>query len=216
MVSFLIAAKNNDTLTKKWQEICSKEKIDKFDINLIEPEKTMGIGEIRGAWKKLFLKPFKSEKKAIILNAFLGITTEAQNALLKSLEEPPNNTIIIVLVSDLETVLPTIISRCKVINLNQGINITEEERKEYEKTIDKLLQATIGEKLKLAETFGKTSKEGEIFTEKIILVIREKILKEESRGELLKILKEFERANKILKTTNANSRLILENLFFSI
>ena len=216
MVSFLISAKEKNIAKLEWQKICDREKIDKFDLTIIEPEKTMGIGDIREAQKNLYLKPFKSPKKAVILDAGLGISTEAQNALLKSLEEPPDNTIIVLIVSELESVLQTIISRCKVINLNKDVNLTEEEEGDYKKILDKLLEATTGEKLKLAQNYGRTKEEGTQWTEKMILVLRGIILEQEGGKTLLIILKEFERANKILKTSNANPRLTLENLFFSI
>ena len=78
MVSFLIRSFDKNKLNEKWQKITNKEKIDKFDITIVSPEKTMGIGDVREAQKKLYLKPFKSEKKAVILDAYLGITIEAQ------------------------------------------------------------------------------------------------------------------------------------------
>jgi DNA polymerase III delta prime subunit len=217
MVSFLISSKNKDNANREWQKICDKEHIDKYDITIIETEKTMGIGDIREAQKNLYLKPFKNPMKAVILDASLGITIDAQNALLKSFEEPPENTIMILIVSELEIALPTIDSRCKVINLNSSVNLTDEEREDYQKTLIKLFNATTGDKLKFAQDYGKTKEEGAKWTEKMILIIREKILEEEGdRGLILKYLKEFERANKILKTSNANPRLTLENLFFSI
>jgi len=216
MVSFLICSKDKKKAAEEWQKICDREKIDKFDTTMIEPEKTMGIGDVREAQQKLYLKPFRSPMKAVILDAGLGITIDAQNALLKSLEEPPENTIIVLIVSELESVLPTIISRCKVIDLNNSINLSEEEKGDYGKILIKLQKASTGEKLKLAQDYGKTKEESAKWTEKMILVIREEMLEEEDRGMLLKLLQEFERANKSLKTTNANPRLTLENLFFSI
>ncbi|OGH09984.1 MAG: hypothetical protein A2152_03475 [Candidatus Levybacteria bacterium RBG_16_35_6] len=217
MVSFLIRSFDKNKLNEKWQKITNKEKIDKFDITIVSPEKTMGIGDVREAQKKLYLKPFKSEKKAVILDAYLGITIEAQNALLKSLEEPPNNTIIILLVSDLESILPTVISRCEVINLDKVIALTEEEINTYAKLFNRIKKAETGERLKYAQDFSKTKEEGIKFTQNLILVLRDLILsKEGDTKELLQALKEFERANKVLKTSNANPRLTLENLFLSI
>jgi DNA polymerase III gamma/tau subunit len=65
--------------------ICQENKISKFDVEIIETEKTVGIGDIRNLQKKLFLKPIQGDKKAVILEAFLGMTADSQNAFLKVL-----------------------------------------------------------------------------------------------------------------------------------
>ncbi|NIO68668.1 MAG: DNA polymerase III subunit delta, partial [Anaerolineae bacterium] len=44
-------------------------------------------------------------------------TTEAANCLLKTLEEPPAQVILMLTASDIDQLLPTIISRCQVLNL---------------------------------------------------------------------------------------------------
>jgi DNA polymerase III delta prime subunit len=219
MDSFLISSKDKIKLTEKWQEIVNKEKIGKFDVSLVESDKSIGIGDVREIQKRLFLKPLQSPKKAVIVDATLGITIEAQNALLKSLEEPPDNTIIILLVSNSEIVLPTIVSRCKVFDFNSSHNsiFGDKEKEDFEKMLGELEKATVADKLKMAQDFGKNKEDTALWSEKMILVIREKILKDEQgREELLNILKEFEKTNKVLKTSNANPRLALESLFFSI
>ena len=93
------------------QKLCLENKISKFDVQTIETEKAVGIGDIRNLQKKLFLKPIKSETKAVILEAFLGMTLDSQNAFLKVLEEPPAHTIIIILAISLDFVLFPVLSR---------------------------------------------------------------------------------------------------------
>ena len=65
------------------------------------------------------LKPFKGKTKVVVIQSYESITKEAQNALLKVLEEPPANTLIIILTLKKEFLLPTILSRCKIINLKE-------------------------------------------------------------------------------------------------
>jgi len=112
------------------RNLCKDYKISKFDVETFETEKTVGIGDIRNIQKKLFLKPLESENKAVILEAFLGMTADSQNAFLKVLEEPPANTIIIILVTSLDFVLPTILSRCSLINLKDTRKLSDEEIKD--------------------------------------------------------------------------------------
>src|SRR3989344_5694025 len=71
------------------------------------------------SYAQILLKERGVDPIDINFNAYSDITLEAQNALLKILEEPPNNTIIIITTPKKELLLPTIISRCKVIVLQE-------------------------------------------------------------------------------------------------
>src|SRR5476651_1152482 len=108
MQSFLITGKPFQKAKDYAFDFCLKNKIDKLDISFIESEKAVGITQVRDFQKRIFLKPFKSDQKAVILSAQNAITTEAQNALLKVLEEPPDNTIIMLLAQSSEGFLSTI------------------------------------------------------------------------------------------------------------
>ncbi|HPU95058.1 MAG TPA: AAA family ATPase [Candidatus Gracilibacteria bacterium] len=56
--------------------------------------------------------------KVVILQSIGRMTTEAANALLKTLEEPPNNTIFIMTTSNIREVLPTILSRSRIVRFH--------------------------------------------------------------------------------------------------
>ena len=62
-------------------------------------------------------KPYSSRYKIYIIDEAEKLTQQAQNALLKTLEEPPEYAVIIILTTNLETLLPTILSRCVVLNM---------------------------------------------------------------------------------------------------
>ena len=111
MHSFIVVSKNKEAALNYVKVECKKNQIDKFDVALFTFQKAIGIEDIRNCQKKIFLKPIKSKIKAIILEAYNGITTPAQNALLKLLEEPPANTIIYIISANKELFLPTILSR---------------------------------------------------------------------------------------------------------
>lgn len=80
----------------------------------IEPEKTkIGIAQIQNLQRDLSLTMYQSVRsRLVVIDATSGITTEAQNALLKSLEEPPARTIVILVTEQIEDLLSTIRSRC--------------------------------------------------------------------------------------------------------
>lgn len=91
----------------------------------IKPEegKTIGIDSVRQLEQFLSLKVprDKSYNRAIIIENSDLLTHEAQNALLKTLEEPPRHTFIIMTASHLESLLPTITSRVQSITVQKPI-----------------------------------------------------------------------------------------------
>ena len=63
------------------------------------------------------IKPYSSPYKVYIVNEAEKMTPQAQNALLKTLEEPPAYAVILLLTTNVETMLQTILSRCVVLNM---------------------------------------------------------------------------------------------------
>ena len=62
-------------------------------------------------------KPFEGDKKVIIIHEGNKLTVQAQNALLKTIEEPPIGVYIMILCESLELILDTIKSRCEIYKL---------------------------------------------------------------------------------------------------
>jgi DNA polymerase-3 subunit delta' len=88
------------------------------DVQLIEPDGArVKIDQVRALQHDLSLRPVEGRYRVAIFNQFEAATTEAQNALLKTLEEPPDYVVLIVLASDPELLLPTIVSRCQQMPL---------------------------------------------------------------------------------------------------
>lgn len=90
------------------------------DIIYISHEKpnTIGVEDIRGQINNdIGIKPYSSPRKIYIMNEGEKMTVQAQNALLKTLEEPPEYGVILILTTNVDELLPTIISRCVVLNM---------------------------------------------------------------------------------------------------
>lgn len=86
------------------------------DFIYIEPDgKVIKIEQIRAMQSKVIEKPIISNKKVYIINNADLMTKEAQNCLLKTLEEPPEYIVIILIVSNENKILTTIKSRCMKI-----------------------------------------------------------------------------------------------------
>ncbi len=208
-----------ENVKEKAQQICQENKISRFDIETIETEKTVGIGEIRNLQKKIFLKPIASEKKAVILQAFYGMTIDSQNAFLKVLEEPPANTIIIILASSLDFVLPTVLSRCSLINLEKMPQATKNQIEEGLKILSIFKKQDIGTALVISQNNSKDRETALIFLHSLIINTHELLEdsnKEFTASELKRILKNLQKTYTIIKNTNISPRLALEKLFLDL
>ena len=92
------------------------------DFEIIEPDgSSVKINQIRQMQKKIWESPIISERKIYIINNADLMTTEAQNCLLKTLEEPPSFVNVILIGSNEEMFLNTIKSRCTIIKF-KGIS----------------------------------------------------------------------------------------------
>lgn len=215
MQSFLVTGQEEDAPKNFALNFLKEKKVDKFDITLIEEEKAVGIGVIREFQKKIFLKPMGSENKAVILNASDGITIEAQNSLLKILEEPPNNTYIFILSKNKDGILPTILSRAKTIELKKSKVITNEEISESKELLDSVLSMAISKKLKLAQNLSKDKKNSLAELEKFITAGRERLYENPNKKNS-QVVRTLVKTHTVIKSTNTNLRLTLENLFLNI
>ena len=86
------------------------------DFMLIEPEGTaIKISQVRELIKALAFPPFEAKYRIVLLADIHTMRREAANSLLKTLEEPPSDTILILTGDEASDILSTIVSRCQVI-----------------------------------------------------------------------------------------------------
>lgn len=83
-----------------------------------EKPNTIGVDDVRSQINNdICIKPYSSPYKIYIMNEAEKMTVQAQNALLKTLEEPPEYGIIFLLTTNVNSMLQTILSRCVVLNM---------------------------------------------------------------------------------------------------
>jgi DNA polymerase-3 subunit delta' len=90
------------------------------DLHLIAPEENerfIKVDQIRALRAKLSLSPYEGDRRMALIIGFHQATEQAANALLKTLEEPPAEVVLILTALSAESLLPTIVSRCEVISL---------------------------------------------------------------------------------------------------
>ncbi len=101
--------------------------VDLVEWHIEKNKSTIGVGAIRTLIEEINKKPYEGDKKVIIIYGADKMTTQAQNAFLKTIEEPPRNVTIFLLGENLEVILDTIKSRCQIHKL-KGLTVDEMEK----------------------------------------------------------------------------------------
>lgn len=83
-----------------------------------EKPNTISVDDIRTQVNgDVAVKPYSSAHKVYIINEAEKMTVQAQNAILKTLEEPPEYAVILLLTANIDSLLPTIVSRCVALDM---------------------------------------------------------------------------------------------------
>jgi DNA polymerase-3 subunit delta' len=109
------------------------------DLSILLPEeghRDILIDQVRALQHVLSLSPYTAFYRIALLPDFQRATTEASNALLKTLEEPSDKVVLLLTANDLESLLPTIVSRCEVIRLRPASIASTRDYLQSEKGIE--------------------------------------------------------------------------------
>lgn len=175
-----------------------------LDLIEVDAASNRGIDDIRSLREKIKLSPAKCDYKVYIIDEVHMLTTEAFNALLKTLEEPPRHALFVLCTTELEKLPKTIISRCTQIKFKkanqeeilrslkrvvkgEGLNpekgVLEEIAKsadgsfrDAQKVLDQL--SSIGKKISSKETNKLLGRIEELKPDKLLLFLAEKKGKE--------------------------------------
>ena len=147
------------------------------DLIEIDAASNRGIDDIRDLKNKIKLAPVKGQHKVYIIDEVHMLTTEAFNALLKTLEEPPKNVTFILCTTEMHKVPDTIKSRCQVFKLKRATiaQITQklekiaktEKIKISKEDLEKIAKASLGG-YRDAETLLQQIAEGDISVEALL------------------------------------------------
>lgn len=94
------------------------------DLFYFSPDKkaSMGVETVRDIKKSLFFMPNDGDRKVYIIDDAQKMTVQAQNALLKFIEEPPASVLFFIVTDKKESLLPTVVSRTRIISLAPSDN----------------------------------------------------------------------------------------------
>ncbi len=131
-----------------------------MDLIEIDAASNRGVGDIRDLRERVLLRPTVGKFKVYIIDEVHMLTTEAFNALLKTLEEPPPQVVMILATTDIHRVPATIISRCQRFDfrrltpddvIGRLIHICDEEEIECEPSVLELVARSAWGSLRDAE-----------------------------------------------------------------
>lgn len=110
---------------------CRKiEGVNHPDVQWVRPEsksRVVTIDQMRDLMQTIFLKPTEAEYKVAIIAGADRLNPQAANAFLKTLEEPPPRSVLILLTTEPGRILETIISRCLRLNFSAGAERFQDE-----------------------------------------------------------------------------------------
>ena len=182
-----ILAKSLNCEDRKGAEPCNRCRsclaIDEgtfMDVVELDAASNRGIDEIRRIREATGYRPIEGKYKVYIIDEVHMLTKEAFNALLKTLEEPPEHVVFVLATTNLEKVPPTIVSRCQVLefkNLPENLiferlkEVASKERMEIEKEALRFLarraEGGMRDALTLLEQVWKFSAGGRITMEDV-------------------------------------------------
>lgn len=195
-------AKVNETLDILEMAV-SENNPDLLIVEPLEKKKSIGIGQVRAVTKFLVERPFSHKAKVVVLNRAELLTVQAQNALLKTLEEPPSYATIIVNAKTEDSLLETVTSRCKKIRVT-----SDAKRKIKTISVNEVLSMSVGKRLAWAAEYSKEERAHVIDTlEGWVEQLRESLnlANAENIETILKVKKDLE-------STNVSLKLALEYL----
>ncbi|MCX6721280.1 MAG: DNA polymerase III subunit [Candidatus Staskawiczbacteria bacterium] len=183
----------------------------------------ISIAKIREIQNFLSYKPYYRNFKTVVVDDAHSMNQEAQSCFLKTLEEPKGNTVIILISSRPDMLLPTIYSRCQIIKFFGKPVLSREKIEQENKILQEILKVScsnLSEKFKYAKSLDFEQQNlGEIL-EVLQKYFRRQLLDAVSAGapvsKLKKDIKLIEDINNKITFTNVNPKLALEVLLMNI
>lgn len=211
MIPTIIVDPDLQTRSQKINQILEGNKLKNPHPNLLyfSEEEKLGVAQAKQIIEHLGLKAYQEGPQTVVVLQAEELTPEAQNSLLKTLEEPPVNSLILLGVSSEDQLLPTILSRCNVLNLNfkiENLKLSDKDRG----VVEKLLGASLEGRFVLIE---KIDNKEELISS-LVLYFRE-LLHKNPNKDILKINQILNESQEYL-VRNVTPRAVLENLALNL
>jgi len=176
-------------------------------VSALEGKKFLSVAQIRDVRADAFVKAHSAQNRVFIIEDAHRMNEQAQNALLKVLEEPPKNVIFILLTTSRTLLLDTIISRCVMLSQTDTTGGDDALFEAANNFIDLLLSGNEYEMLKLLSGYEKNRVAAEEFLNALSLQCVKRIRKAGTYARALDSLYEDIKYYKELLKTNINMSL---------
>ena len=190
---------------------------DEMEIDLEEEKRSIGIAVVKQGIKFIGEKPYQEKYRVLIIYNADKLTVEAQNSLLKTLEEHPEHALILLVARSAGALLDTISSRCRKLIYKPTEDAHESNTPNNAQNIAiNFINMTTGERLAYAEELAKEDRQIIInFLNELSLALVDTANLQnptELASKLDRILKRI----RDLDNTNVATRLALEELFINL
>lgn len=175
-------------------------------------KKSIGADDIRGVIADAYIRPFQARHKVYILEDGDSLTVQAQNAMLKILEEPPPYVVFILCTTNLGLILPTVQSRSQIVHFHPD---SDEEIRRY--VLDKYSTASEQLDFICAYAQGIKGRADEICADESAFALRQQacqqlclLLRPHEEKRIFEIANFFEKNKKNKENTVDKTPMILE------
>jgi|APSaa5957512576_1039674.scaffolds.fasta_scaffold40653_2 DNA polymerase III delta prime subunit len=179
-----------------------------LDIKVLKPDPSITIKQVREIEVFLSKKPYQNDKNICLITHADKLTIPAQNAILKILEEPPKNSLVILLTKNQHQLLETITSRCQIIRLLNQTKLSKADHQIQKDIFESITKLSIPERINLVSTHATNKKDAIDFCTSQLLFLKPSI---STHHQIIKKLT----LSIMHLNANLNPKLVLESLFFS-
>lgn len=229
-MTYIIAHKKEQLqkqeLKKLLTQLFGKEISDSPDIHLLNPEdkNSIGIEEVKELQQSMRFKPFQEEiQVGIILNA-QKLTHQAQNSMLKSLEDSSETSIYILCVDNEKNLLPTIRSRGVILypkRQEEKEGNIPEDKSDVENVMMTFFDLSPIEQFSIIEEYSENKEDSLAFINALEETLREQLELDIKNGNIdssqrnLEFLKVVEKSREKI-SSNCNRKLTLEAMIMQL
>jgi DNA polymerase III gamma/tau subunit len=184
---------------------------------------SIGVSEARIFMHQLQLAPQSPNGTAAIIPEADSLTTEAQQALLKTLEEPPPHVRLYFGAPSETSLLPTIVSRCQTYTVQTDTEHSDEANiSRYKDAIHELVASSPGKRIAYIQSIGKTKDDAKVWIDNAIMACHSEICTKDTmhtnapaNTQIIALLHALLDAKR-LTANNINPFQLLEHAFLTL
>lgn len=214
MLPLILISNRSETIDQWVTDFIKKHKIlpySVFSLSPIAPKTEITIDQVRQVRKQMITQ--SSQSRLFVISQFETAAAEAQNALLKTLEEKSELNLFILTASSAQTILPTILSRANLINLDTSADSEVKEDKAIQTILESLATDTFS--FLTNKEMSNITKEAAIsLFDQIILFLRLRMV-EKNELASLPLLKTALKQKDLLISNNLNPQLTIDSFLLS-